>query len=160
MILFESGWETYALNYLKSEALARGVIYNAAVALAESHSYAGLVFWIEAAMGGAHALNVLKGLHQAKGPFDEVLHLTMRLYVEDPEKGQRKKYENTTFATKFHLYTTVLNPQADPEEYKVQPTMLSYKTAWHDPSDAGYTEVPIVGARVLTNNLKQLALNR
>jgi hypothetical protein len=154
MILFESGWETYAVNYLKSEALARGVIYNAAVALAKSHSYPGLVFWIEAAMGGARALNVLKGPHQAKGPFDEVLHLTMRLYVEDPEKGQRKKYENTTFTTKFHLYTTVLNPQADPEEYKVQPTMLSYQTAWHDPGDAGYTEVPIVGARVLTNNLK------
>ena len=30
MILFESGWETYAVNYLKSEALARGIIYNAA----------------------------------------------------------------------------------------------------------------------------------
>jgi hypothetical protein len=27
---------------------------------------------------------------------------------------------------------------------------LSYQTAWHDPRDAGYTEVPIVGARVLT----------
>jgi hypothetical protein len=44
-------------------------------------------------------------------------------------------------------------PEADPQEYQLQPTKLSYKTAWHDPSDAGFTEVAIIGARVLTNNL-------
>jgi hypothetical protein len=62
--------------------------------------------------------------------------------------------ENTTFATDFHLYTTIQNPEADPQEYQLQPTKLSYKTVWHDPSDAGFTEVAIVGARVLTNNLR------
>jgi len=154
MILFESGWEKEAVNPLKSMALARGVIKNAGVALAQSHSYPGLMFWIEAAIGGARVLNVLKGPHQPKGPFGEVLHLRMRLYVEDPEKGQPKKYENTAFATDFHLYTTILNPQADPQEYQLQPTKLTYRTAWHDPVDVGFTEVPIVGARILTNNLK------
>jgi hypothetical protein len=154
MILFESDWREHAVNHLKSEALARGVIRNAAIALTQSHGYPGLMFWIEAALGGAHALNVLKGAHQAKGVHGEVMHLRMRLHVEDPEKGQRKKYDNTTFATDFHLYTTILNPKADPHEYQLQPTKLTYKTAWHDANDTRYTEVPIVGARVLTNNLK------
>jgi hypothetical protein len=153
MILFENGWLKYAVNHLKSEALARGLINNAAVALADSHSYGGLMFWIEAAMGGAGVLNVLKGPHQPKGVFNEVLHIRMRLYVEDSQKGSLE-HENTTFATDFHLYTTILNPEKDPEEYQLQPTKLSYKTAWHDPSDARFTEVAIVGARVLTNRLK------
>jgi hypothetical protein len=153
MILFEAGWLKHAVNHLKSEALARGLINNAAVALAEIHSCDGLMFWIEAALGGAGVLNVLKGPHQPKGVFNEVLHLRMRLYVEDSKKGSLK-YENTTFATDFHLYTTSRNPDADPQEYHLQPTKLSYKTAWHDPSDAGFTEVAIIGARVLTNNLR------
>jgi len=75
------------------------------------------------------------------------------LYVEDSKKGSLK-YENTAFATDFHLYTTILNPSADPEEYKLQPTKLSYKTVWHDPAVAGFTEVAVVHARVLTNHLK------
>jgi hypothetical protein len=154
MILFESGWESKAVNALKSMALARGVINNAGVALAGTHGYAGLMFWVEAAMGGARVLNVLKGPHQPKGPSGEVLHLRMRLYVQDLEKGQPKKHENTAFSTDFHLYTTILNPQAGPEEYQLQPTKLTYKTAWHDLDDAGFTEVPIIGARILTNNLK------
>lgn len=153
MIVFEDGWLKYAVNHLKSEALARGLIKNAAIALAGSHGHPGLMFWIEAALGGAGVLNVLKGPHQPKGVFDEVLHLRMRLYVEDSKKGSLK-YENTTFATDFHLYTTILNPRAVPEEYQLQPTKLSYKTAWHDPASASFTEVPIVGSRVLTNNLK------
>ena len=153
MLEFENGWREHSVNHLKSEALARGLIKNAAVALAESHKHAGLMFWIEAALGGAGVLNVLKGPHQPKGVFDEVLHLRMRLYVEDSKKGSLK-YENTTFATDFHLYTTILNPKAGPEEYQLQPTRLTYKTAWHDPSDAAFTGVDIVGARVLTNSLK------
>ncbi len=153
MILFENGWLKHAVNHLKSEALARGLINNAAVALARNRSGDGLMFWIEAALGGAGILNVLKGPHQPKGVFNEVLHLRMRLYVEDSKKGSLK-YENTTFATDFHLYTTILNPAADPQEYQLQPTKLSYRTAWHDASNAGFTELAIVGARVLTNNLK------
>jgi hypothetical protein len=154
MILFESGWAEKAVNPLKSMALARGVINNAGVALAETHNYPGLMFWVEAAMGGARVINVLKGPHQPKGLSGEVLHLRMRLYVEDPEKGQPKKYENTAFSTDFHLYTTILDPLAGPEEYQLQPTKLTYKTAWHNPGVAGFTEVPIVGARILTNNLR------
>jgi hypothetical protein len=153
MILFEEGWEKYAVNHLKSKALARGLIRNAGAALLGNHGHDGLMFWIEAALGGAGVLNVLKGLHQPKGLFDEVTHIRMRLFVEGSKKGDLK-YPNTTFATDFHLYSTVLNPQEDPEEQQIQPTSLSYKTAWHDPTDAGYTQVAIVGAHVLTNNLR------
>jgi len=153
MIEFENGWREYSVNYLKSEALARGLIKNAAIALAENHKHAGLMFWIGAAIGGAGVLNVLKGPHQPKGVSNEVLHLRMRLYVEDSKKGSLK-YENTAFATDFHLYTTILNPAAAPAECQLQPTKLSYKTAWHDPSDAAFISVDIVGARVLTNRLK------
>jgi len=153
MIEFENGWREHSVNHLKSEALARGLIKNAAVALAVSHQHAGLMFWIEAALGGAGVLNVLKGLHQPKGVFEEVLHLRMRLYVADSKKGALK-HENTAFATDFHLYTTILNPKAAPEDYQLQPTSLTYKTAWHDPRDAAFTGVDIVGARVLTNRLK------
>jgi hypothetical protein len=152
MIEFESSWLKHAVNHLKSEQLARGIIKNAAVALAESHKCAGLMFWIEAAQGGVGVLNVLKGPHQPKGVFNEVLHLRMRLYIKDSKKGSLK-FENTTFATDFHLYTTILNPKAGPEQYQLQPTKLTYRTAWHDPSDAAFTEVGIVGARVLANIL-------
>lgn len=152
MILFEEGWGQHAVNHLKSEALARGLIKNAAAALTQNHGYAGLAFWIEAANGGACVLNVLKGLHQPKGLHNQVLHLRMRLFVGGSVKGSLK-YENTTFTTDFHLYTTILNPLAPPAEHQLQPTSLSYKTAWHNPINAGFTQVPIVGARILTNNL-------
>ena len=153
MILFEEGWEKYAVNHLKSKALARGLITNAAVALLGNHTHDGLLFWIEAALGGAGVLNVLKGLHQPKGLFDEVTHIRMRLFIDGCNKGALK-YPNTAFATDFHLYSTVLNPTQDAAAQKLQPTRLTYKTAWHDPSDAGYTEVTIPAARTLTNNLK------
>jgi len=153
MIEFENGWEKYAINPVKSEALARGLIRNAAVALANDHAYPELMFWIEAAMGGAGVLNVRKGLHSQKGVFDEVMHLTMCLYSHGSKKGSLE-YENTAFQTYVHLDTTVLNPKAAPEEYQFQPTSLSYKTAWHKSGDKGFTKVAIVGARILTNNLK------
>ncbi len=152
MILFEQSWEKYAVNHLKSKELARGLINNAAVALAKSHSYPGLMFWVHAAQGGAGILNVLKGPHQPKGVSDEVVHLRMRLYIEGSEKGSLK-YENTTFATDFHLYTTILNPKAHPEEYQFQPTRLTYKPVWESDTPV-YTQVEIVGGSVLTNNLK------
>jgi len=153
MILFEEGWEKHAVNHLKSRALAQGLIKNAGAALLGNHSHDGLMFWIEAALGGTGVLNVLKGLHQPKGLFDEVTHLRMRLFIEGSKKGELK-YPNTTFATDFHLYSTVLNPKEGPGEQQLQPTRLTYRTAWHDPTAVGYTEVPIPGARVLTNNLK------
>jgi len=153
MILFEEGWEKYAVNHLKSKTLTQGLIRNAGVALLGNHGHDGLMFWIEAALGGAGVLNVLKGLHQPKGVFDEVTHIRMRLFVEGSKKGE-VKYPNTSFAKDFHLYSTVLNPEEDPEGQQLQPTRLTYKTAWHDPTDAGYTEVMIAGARALTNNLR------
>ena len=152
MVLFEEGWEKYAVNHLKSKALAKGLIRNAAVALLRTDGRGYLMFWIHAALGGAGVLNVLKGLHQPKGLFDEVTHIRMRLFIEDSKRGALK-YPNTTFATDFHLYSTVLNPEDHPEEQQLQPTRLTYKTAWHKPTDAGYTEVTIAGAGVLTNNL-------
>ncbi|HEY1984850.1 MAG TPA: hypothetical protein VGG85_05550 [Terracidiphilus sp.] len=152
MILFEEGWEKYAVHHLKSKTLARGLIQNAAAALVGNHGHDGLMFWIEAAMGGAGVLNVLKGLHQPKGVFDEVTHIRMRLFVEGSKKGDLK-YPNTTFDTDFHLYSTVLNPGQPPDQQQLQPTKLTYRTAWHDPTDAGYTEVLIAGVRALTNNL-------
>jgi hypothetical protein len=42
-------------------------------------------------------------------------------YIKDSKKGSLK-YENTAFATDFHLYTNILNPEAEPEEYQLQPT--------------------------------------
>jgi hypothetical protein len=153
MILFESDWHNHAVNHLKSEALARGLIKNAATALAENHAGDGLIFWIEAAQGGAHVLNVLKGLHQPKGVYNEVLHMRMRLYVPDTKKGALL-YENTNFQTDFHLYSTILNPQASPGEFQLQPTKLTYQTAGHDPQNGPFTEIVIANARILTNNLK------
>ena len=152
MIVFADGWRDHTVNHLKSEVLARGLIRNAAVALAESPGQAAIMFWIEAAQGGAGVLNVTKGPHQPKGVSNQVLHLRMRLYIKGSKEGSLK-YENTAFATDFHLYTTILNPNANPDEYQLQPTELTYKTAWHAPSTAAYTSVAIVGARILTNNL-------
>jgi hypothetical protein len=151
MILFEEGWKEHAVNYLKSEALARGIIKNAAAALSTNHNCQGLMFWIHAAQGGAGILNVLKGPHQPKGVANEVLHLRMRLYIDDNKKGKLKD-ANTALATDFHLYATILNPGAGPDEYRLQPTKLTYKTAWQ--KEADFAEVIITGARVLTNNLK------
>jgi hypothetical protein len=141
------------VNHLKSKALAQGLIRNAAAALNGNHGHDGLMFWLEAALGGAGVLNVLKGLHQPKGVFDEVTHIRMRLFIEGSKKGELK-YPNTTFATDFHLYSTVLNPGQPIVEQQLRPTRLTYKTAWHDPTDAGYTEVMIANARTLTNNLR------
>lgn len=153
MILFEEGWDKYAMNHLKSKALARGLIRNAAVALRRKYGHDYVMFWIHAALGGAGVLNVLKGLNQPKGIFDEVTHIRMRLFIEDSKKGALK-YPNTTFATDFHLYSTVLNPEDHPENQQLQPTRLTYKTVWHDPIDARYIEIAIVGADVLTNNFE------
>lgn len=153
MILFEENWEKYAVNHLKSKALARGLIINAATALSGSQTHPELLFWIEAALGGACVLNVLKGLHQEEGVFDEVTHLRMRLYIEGSKKGDLK-FPNTAFETDFHLYSTILNPSAAPVEQQLQPTRLTYKTAWHEPAKLAYHQVTIPGARVLTNNLK------
>jgi hypothetical protein len=152
VILFEEGWESYAMNHLKSEALARGLIVNAATALAQTHDVC-LMFWVHAAQGGKGTLNVLKGPHQPKGTSDEVTHIRMRLFIEGSRKGGLR-YSNTAFASDFHLYSTVLNPLNHPAEQQLQPTRLTYRAAWHDSSDAGYTEVAIHGARVLTNNLR------
>jgi hypothetical protein len=153
MILFESGWRIHAVNHLKSEALARGIIRNAAVALAENHRGDGLMFWIEAAGGGAGVLNVLKGPHQPKGTQDEVTHIRMRLFISGSKKGELI-FENTNFATDFHLYTTIVNPNADPQEFQLRPTRLTYRTAGHDPENGPFTEIDIVNARILANNLK------
>ena len=153
MIFFESDWHNHAVNHLKSEALARGLIKNTATALAEDHRGDGLMFWIEAASGGANVINVLKGLHQPKGLHNEVLHIRMRLYIADSKKGALL-YENTNFQTDFHLYTTILNPHDAPDEFRLQPTKLTYRTAGHDPTNGPFTEVGIVNARILTNNLK------
>ena len=154
MILFETGWAEHAVNHLKSETLARGLIINAAVALSDNHCGDGLMFWIEAARGGAGGvLNVLKGPHQPKGFYQQVLHLRMRLFIEGSKKGDLS-VENTNFATDFHLYTTILNPQANPDEYQLQPTKLTYRTAGHDPNNGPFAEVQIANARILRNNLK------
>ncbi len=153
MILFESEWHNHAPNHLKSEALARGLIKNAATALADNHRGDGLMFWIEAAGGGANVINVLKGLHQPKGAYNEILHIRMRLYIADSKKGALV-YENTNFQTDFHLYTTILNPHASPQEFQLQPTKLTYRTAGHDPQNGPFAEIVIANARVLTNNLK------
>jgi hypothetical protein len=157
MILFENGWNDTGLRNatpdFRSVAMARGLIINAAVALSNNHSGDGLMFWIEAARGGAGAINVLKGLHQPKGQYNEVLHLRMRLYIADSKKGSLV-YENTNFQTDFHLYTTIQNPHAPPHEYLLQPTLLTYRTAGHDPTNGPWTEVAIANARILTNNLR------
>lgn len=152
MVLFEEGWEKHAVSHLQSKALAKGLIRSAAVALQKTHGHLYLRFWIYAALGGSGVLNVLKGLHQPKGLLDEVTHLRMRLLIADSKKGALK-YPNTTFSTDFHLYSTALNPKDRPEEQQFQPTRLTYKTVWHDPADAGYTEVTIAGADVVANNL-------
>jgi len=152
MILFEEGWQSYAVNHLQSKALGRGLIINAATALVQAQDPC-LMFWVHAALGGKGILNVLKGPHQPKGTFDEVTHIRMRLFIEGSKKGDLK-YTNSAFVTDFHLYSVVLNPANHPTEQQLQPARLTYRTAWHDPSDSGYTEVAIRGARVLTNNLK------
>ena len=112
----------------------------------------GLMFWVHAAQGGAGILNVLKGPHQPKGVSDEVVHLTMRLYVEGSEKGFARGRKHHLCAG-FHLHTTILNPKAHPEEYQFQPTRLTYKPVWESDTPV-YTQVEIVGGSVLTNNLK------
>ena len=125
---FESGWLQHTVDHLTSETLARRLIRSAARALVQNTSIEVIV-WCNAANGGAHVLRVTKGLHQPEGPFADLMHITMRLYI--PGSRQGNLVPNTNYPNPFHLYAKILDSASNRNSYRLQPTRLSYQTAGH-----------------------------
>jgi len=77
----------------------------------------------------------------------------MTLYIAGSKKGALN-IENTNFATDFHLYATIQNPLVGPQNYQLQPTLLTCRAVGHKPEDRDWTRIEFANAPVLTNNLE------
>ena len=119
------GWLKDSCNHLKTELLATKLILNAAKALCESE-VTEVHAWCSAARGvpGAGILRVTRALHQHEKHNEALVHLTMRL---DIAGGKREKnITNSVFASKFHLYVTIIPSEKSGSGFRLKPAQLSY----------------------------------
>lgn len=125
-INFEKGWLQHTADHVTTEVLARRLILSAAWGLSQNKRVE-VIRWCKAAersSSDAHFLQVTKGLHQLEGPFQDLMHITMRLYIPGSRPGDL--VPDTHFRGKFHLYAKILKPQQD--GCRLLPTRLSYDT--------------------------------
>jgi hypothetical protein len=155
--LGRKGWRRDSCNHLKTELLATKLILNAAKALAES-SITEIHAWCSAARGvsGAGILRVTKALHQHEGYNDALVHLTMRLDIAGG--NNEKNVTNSLFASKFHLYITIISSEKSASGFRLQPTGLSYLPLSRDieknaTPEADYARVAIPDAGTVASEL-------